>query len=469
MHVFRFLKIKTALLVYLSFVIVGLYGCEPFQPQEQEALKAAPQNLTILMVEHPLIYQKDSHGQVWGIEAELLKTWADAYHFKIEIETYKSKEALEEAFQKGRGHIAAARLPASLSQDPAATPDHYLGPTLGEMQLHLYCLKKLRIQNAQSLSNLRVAIQKTDLSDELQHQLEYQNQNLKLDILFQQSAKEALVRVAKKESHCAIVDELEGDWAAQTYLMLEKVGPVADPVPYSWWVRSDHPELASLAQIWFQKASRSNDLRKIIDRYMTQLEVLDEHDIRYFYKNLRDVFPTYKKTFLEASRQYHIPWSMLAAVAYQESHWQAEAESYTGVKGLMQITLETAAHIGLSNREDPFESIFGGARYLKYLYKMFPKDLDTKERWALTLAAYNIGIAHLKDAQELAQKQNLNPLSWRDLKQVLPQLADPDVYPETTYGFARGYETVKYVDRTFSFYRLLYSTRTETAALFNSH
>jgi membrane-bound lytic murein transglycosylase F len=83
---------------------------------------------------------------------------------------------------------------------------------------------------------------------------------------------------------------------------------------------------------------------------------------------------------------------MVAGVAYQESHWDPKATSYTGVKGLMQVTQETADNLGLTDREDPTESVFGGAKYLKYLYAMTPAPLDSKEYWALTLASYSLDL-----------------------------------------------------------------------------
>jgi membrane-bound lytic murein transglycosylase F len=73
----------------------------------------------------------------------------------------------------------------------------------------------------------------------------------------------------------------------------------------------------------------------------------------------------------------------------------------------------------------------------------------------LALAAYNIGGAHLKDAQKLAEKMGRNPQSWRQLREVLPLLANPEYAADLEYGAARGYETVDFVERVKSFYNLM--------------
>ena len=60
-----------------------------------------------------------------------------------------------------------------------------------------------------------------------------------------------------------------------------------------------------------------------------------------------------------------IEWRrLLAAVAYQESQQDPIATSETGVRGLMQLTEETARHLGVVDRLDARESAIGAAKYL---------------------------------------------------------------------------------------------------------
>jgi membrane-bound lytic murein transglycosylase F len=138
---------------------------------------------------------------------------------------------------------------------------------------------------------------------------------------------------------------------------------------------------------------------------------------------------------------------LLAAQAYQESHWNPRARSPTGVRGIMMLTQITAREVGVTNRLDPRQSIFGGARYLARMRARLPEDIAEPDRTWLALAAYNVGWGHLKDARELARELGLNPDHWRELREALPLLAEPRYYEELKYGYARGTEPVRYVQR----------------------
>lgn len=182
---------------------------------------------------------------------------------------------------------------------------------------------------------------------------------------------------------------------------------------------------------------------------------LSDYAFEKFQDHTQSRLPLYKSYFKKYSDKYDIPWTLLAAVAYQESKWDEDAVSHTGVKGLMQLTSKTAAHVGVEDREDPFESIRGGAYYLKYLYNKTPQKLTEHQRWVLALAAYNIGWGHLRDAHHLAVRLKKNPYNWNEFKKILPKLEEEQHYTTLNHGFARGNETVDFVNKVFSYYNLL--------------
>ena len=63
----------------------------------------------------------------------------------------------------------------------------------------------------------------------------------------------------------------------------------------------------------------------------------------------------------------NLDWRLLAAVAYQESHWDPYATSPTGVRGMMMLTKDTAARMNINNRTDAEQSIKAGSEYLHWL------------------------------------------------------------------------------------------------------
>jgi membrane-bound lytic murein transglycosylase F len=174
-----------------------------------------------------------------------------------------------------------------------------------------------------------------------------------------------------------------------------------------------------------------------------------------FEKHANSRLPAYERHFKRYGEQYNIPWTLLAAVAYQESKWDNSAVSHTGVRGLMQITEQTAEHIGIVDRRNPVESIRGGAFYLRYLYEKTPKHLLTSQRWVLALAGYNIGWGHVRDAYRLGAKLKLNANYWDNMQVLLPLLEEKEYYSELIYGYARGNETVDFVENVFTYFNFM--------------
>jgi membrane-bound lytic murein transglycosylase F len=141
-------------------------------------------------------------------------------------------------------------------------------------------------------------------------------------------------------------------------------------------------------------------------------------------------------------------------MVYQESHFNPRARSFTGVRGMMQLTLDTAKDMGIENRLDPKQSITGGVKYLKRLYERHD-DAKDPDRVLITLASYNVGRGHIVDAQKIAKENNLDPNSWHSLQEILPLLRYRKYYKKTKNGYCRGTEPVRYVNRIMTYYEIL--------------
>ena len=156
-----------------------------------------------------------------------------------------------------------------------------------------------------------------------------------------------------------------------------------------------------------------------------------------------------------AAKQTQIDWRMLAAIGYQESHWNPKAKSPTGVRGIMMLTLDTAKQMDIDSRLDPHQSIVGGAKYLRYIEDKLPDRINEPDRLWLTLAGYNVGFGHLEDARILTEHLGDNPDKWADVKKHLPKLSLKKWYTGLKHGYARGSEPVNYVDNIRGYYELL--------------
>ena len=121
----------------------------------------------------------------------------------------------------------------------------------------------------------------------------------------------------------------------------------------------------------------------------------------------------------------------------------------------MMLTQATAEQVGVKDRTNPKESIFGGALYLKQRLKKIPERIPEPDRTWFALASYNVGFGHLEDARIITQKLGKNPDKWLDVKQSLPLLTKKKWHSKTKYGYARGNEPVIYVDNIRSYLDLL--------------
>ncbi len=178
-------------------------------------------------------------------------------------------------------------------------------------------------------------------------------------------------------------------------------------------------------------------------------------EIHRFHHHIETRLPRYRRLFEDVAQAYEISWTLLAAQAYQESRWDPHAVSPTGVRGIMMLTRKTASSLGIQNRSDPTKSIEGGARYFQSLKKRLPDHIGKADRVWIALAAYNVGMGHIKDAQRLARRMGKNPNSWEDLKTMLPLLARKSYYSTLQYGYARGWEPVQYVKRIRNYHAVL--------------
>ena len=90
----------------------------------------------------------------------------------------------------------------------------------------------------------------------------------------------------------------------------------------------------------------------------------------------------------QLAAKYDISPTLLEALVWQESRWNARAVSSAGARGLAQLMPGTARMMGV-DPDDPNANLEGGARYLRMQLDAFEGDLEK------ALAAYNAGPARV--------------------------------------------------------------------------
>ncbi len=188
------------------------------------------------------------------------------------------------------------------------------------------------------------------------------------------------------------------------------------------------------------------EMPALIARYYAPSDRFDYDTARSLVRHVQDRLPALQSYFQTTAREFDEDWRVLAAIGYQESKWDPDAVSPTGVRGVMMLTAETATALGVLDRANAAQSIRGGALYLQQMRDTIPVRVPEPDRTWLALAAYNMGYGHLEDARVLTQTLGKDPDSWQDVRSSLPLLSQERWYTQLKRGYARGWEAARFVD-----------------------
>lgn len=223
----------------------------------------------------------------------------------------------------------------------------------------------------------------------------------------------------------------------------------------AWAVNKQDSQMLEQINKFFLYANETGILHRITNKYYANIQETDPYDLKRFHQRIKTRLPRYMQTIVDESLLYGFDWRLVAAVIYQESHFNPKAKSFTNVRGLMQVTTSTAEEMGISNRLNPTQSIQAGIKYLDKMFKKFDYIEDDHERLLFALASYNVGYGHVRDAMQIADDLGLDGNKWQHLKTALPLLSKSKFYKNTKHGYARGWEPVQYVKRILTYYDIL--------------
>ena len=236
-----------------------------------------------------------------------------------------------------------------------------------------------------------------------------------------------------------------------------KIGfKIGEDVPSTWSI----PENTSYRfekklSEYFTQILKTNKLKKFYTKHFTGKLQYTFVGTRSFLADFLNVFPLYEFYFKKYAKLYNHDWRLLASIGYQESKWDKDAVSYTGVRGLMMLTKNTSKEMNVEDREDPIQSIEGGAKYLKKMLKSLPDNINNNDKIWYAIASYNIGFRHIEDAMKMADNEGVNSGNWYLLEPYILRLSQSKYYKNTKYGYARGWETLKYVQNIRQYYDIL--------------
>jgi membrane-bound lytic murein transglycosylase F len=390
-------------------------------------------------------------GQPMGFEYELAKAFSDALGVELSIKTTDWLDMFE-ALNKGKGDMVASGVTITAKRDDRV--DFSQGYM--EVQQQVVVNRDNRqIRELEDLANATVHVREGTTYQQRLQELNA-DKNMGIDIVLHQDepTEELIRKVARDTIDITIADSNIALLNRRYYPEVRVAFPIQEPQQLGWAVQESSDELLERINEFLAEAKASGLYGDIYERYYGNVHIFDYVDLRKFHQRLQTRLPKFKDMIQTQADKYGFDWKLIAAVIYQESHLNPQARSFTGVKGLMQVTLTTAREMGISNRLDPKQSVAAGVGYLHKIYQRW-EEISGFDRMLFSLASYNIGYGHVRDAQKLAEKRDLDPTEWSSLEKTLPLLRIKKYYKDTTFGYARGTEPVRYVNRILTYYDIL--------------
>jgi len=409
--------------------------------------------LKVAIVKTPHIYE--SNDQIIGFEYDLIQKYTDYLGVDLEPVYVDGPSEVSELIASRQVHLGLGMLPVT-----EASNEFTFGPSIKMTDVIVVTHTDAeKIASIEDLAKFSVAVSDPSLSTKPFSK--NRPSHFSPTEMADSNADTLLALVDQNAFDAAIITEADFLLLKRKYPYLQKRFTLTESIPIAWVMpkRVSQQFLNSLSA-FFKSQNQSGYLAKRWHFHYDHLRGFDFVDARAFVRKYASALPQFRDEFEQAAYDHEYDWRLLAALSYQESHWNPNARSPTGVRGMMMLTANTAKELGVS-RLDPIESIHGGTRYLATLQARLDDEITTENQPLLALAAYNLGFGHLKDAQRVAQHMNKDSSEWAIVKAHLPLLAKEKFAKQTRYGRARGGQAVRYVEgvrRYFSILSLLEPT-----------
>jgi len=407
--------------------------------------------LVVITRNSPTTYYQGSDGPA-GFEYELAQRFAEYLGVELRIVVPPNFNDILPLVARGDAHLAAAGLTVTDKRKESVR----FGPVYQEITPQLvYRRDSVRPKTFDDLEGRLEVVAGSSHVERLEA-LRDKHPDLSWQENETMESEELLNLVWQQLIDYTIADSNELSINQRFYPELQPAFDISLPRPLAWaFTRSDDDSLYNTALDFFAGIREDGSLDQLVERYYGHITDFDYVGTRRYQAHIEQRLPLYLDVFKSAAELAGMDWRLVAAISYQESHWDKDAVSPTGVRGLMMLTQAAAKDLGIEDRRDPVQSILGGTRYIEQMRAKIPERIPEPDRTWLALAAYNIGYGHLEDARILTQKNGGDADKWIDVKENLPLLSQKKWFQQTRYGYARGREPVRYVENIRSYYDIL--------------
>ena len=429
-------------------VIIFIFYAKDYHPFDKNDYQRIIDNnqITIAVRFGPTSYYQIKDKEI-GYTFEIMELYAKYLNVKLNIVTIDDLDKAVEMLNNRDIDILA---------DMGTNQDVKLSYPYHKVDQYLIYNKKY---NNQPLSISELINKKIEIIDShiIKNNLEiFLGDNVNFTVSDRKNIDELIHSLKDNNIDFTIINSDELHLYQKYYPEFEVAFKIKKNVPLTWAIpKNTNNLLEKSISAFFTEMLKVNKLSLIYKKYFSDKLQYTFVGTRSFLNDLVTVFPLYEFYFKTYAKEYNHDWKLLASIGYQESRWDKDAVSYTGVRGLMMLTKDTSKHLGIKDRTNPKESIQGGSKYLRELLGKIPENIPKEERLWFAIASYNIGFGHVEDAIALAKKNGVIVNDWTSIEPFILKLSQSKYYKQTKYGYARGWETVKYVQNIRQYYDIL--------------
>lgn len=399
-------------------------------------------------------------GEPMGYEYELLNRFAKHLKVDLKIKVTSGVDRAMDQLNKGEGDIIAFPLTITKERKKYVAfsqahfnsyqvlvqrkPDNWRRMTLDGINDSL-------IRNPVNLIGKEVYVL---AGSSFETRLKHLSEEIGGDVLIRpdttSSESESLIRkVAMGEIDYTVSDHMIARVNASYYPNLDINTPISVAQQVAWASRKNSPQLLEAINEWLAAIKKEPTFMVIYNRYFKSPRTSLVRMTSDYSSMGGNRLSPFDSLIRKGADTLKWDWRLLASLIYQESRFLPKGESWAGARGLMQLMPRTANEFGVSDLDDPQQSLKGGVNYLKYLDKYWLKKIpDTNERLKFILASYNVGLSHVVDAQRLTEKHGKDPQVWYgNVEFFLSRKSDPKFYrdPIVTAGYCKCEEPIHYV------------------------
>lgn len=394
-------------------------------------------------------------GQPLGFEFELIEWFSQEHDMQLKVHVGHNIDEMFSKINDHQGHVLAANLNPNLERRQKA---NFSKPHLFSEQCLVQNGNHPIIEQLSELKDTTVYIgayssflnrlENLQIQTEIPFKIAHPASDIEMEMLIEMVALDSIgLTVADK--NMAIVHEQHHD-----HLNYDMVIGMEKPIAMAFG-KDDHI-LSELYDNWLDSVEHTTKFALLERKYFSPNNNVEPQMADF----IEGKISPYDKSFQVHSKNSNYDWKFIAAIAHQESRFNAKARSRFGARGLMQIMPATGRSFGAAPNQlyNAEINIKVGVSYLTWLNNFWTKRLpDSASIEPFVLASYNAGPGHVLDAQRLAEKYNLNPHVWdSNVSEMILKKSQKKYYsdPVVRHGYCRGHETYHYVNTIMKHYEM---------------